>query len=568
MALRDPREEPFLDDMNGWGEEGGGCARVGGRIRGISEEKKEPSSLRSFVVYNPYSVVSFSLSWYFRPPCQSIGERKIDITGLEDFFLLFFVAQLLSLVFLSSLSSHIRHTMRPPSRAMDRLLPRITPEGGRGIEAGNDRRTIIRTVASREYLNALSLALFGVDARDGRMLGFREGSHDARVTSVYDELPICRDHDGSGGRSCHDDRGTVARRGMFHVLDAPDFLDDYYTNLLDWSSRGQVAIALGNSVYTWQGEGTRTLVTTGDGEDRLPTAVSWSSDGAYLAIGTSAVPGVKQARMEVWDVDAERLVRKTLYPDRINVSRWAPEGGGGGFCRVLAIGGRDNQVILQDMRDRSTGYSRLNGHAGQICGLEWEPPSVSSSSSSGCRLVSGGNDNVMKVWEPAARRDRPLATLEGHEAAVKAIAWCPWKRNLLASGGGTADGSIRLWDLGGSVGDDTKPFLVEDCGSQVCGLRWSRTSRELVSAHGFSRNHLCLWSFSPRKQELYRMTDFLGHTARVTQMTQSPEGHVVCTGSGDETIRFWKMFEPQRATEPALPERRRVHGLLTASIIR
>ena len=25
------------------------------------------------------------------------------------------------------------------------------------------------------------------------------------------------------------------------------------------------------------------------------------------------------------------------------------------------------------------------------------------------------------------------------QAAVKAIAWCPWQRNLLASGGGTAD---------------------------------------------------------------------------------------------------------------------------------
>jgi len=29
---------------------------------------------------------------------------------------------------------------------------------------------------------------------------------------------------------------------------------------------------------------------------------------------------------------------------------------------------------------------------------------------------------------------------------LKAIAWCPWQPSLLASGGGTADRQIRLWN--------------------------------------------------------------------------------------------------------------------------
>ncbi|KAJ7460484.1 hypothetical protein B0H11DRAFT_2198962 [Mycena galericulata] len=33
-----------------------------------------------------------------------------------------------------------------------------------------------------------------------------------------------------------------------------------------------------------------------------------------------------------------------------------------------------------------------------------------------------------------------------HTAAVKALAWCPWQRNLLASGGGLNDGTINLWN--------------------------------------------------------------------------------------------------------------------------
>jgi len=33
-----------------------------------------------------------------------------------------------------------------------------------------------------------------------------------------------------------------------------------------------------------------------------------------------------------------------------------------------------------------------------------------------------------------------------HKAAVKALAWCPWQPGVLASGGGTADRTIKLWN--------------------------------------------------------------------------------------------------------------------------
>src|SRR5699024_7257260 len=38
------------------------------------------------------------------------------------------------------------------------------------------------------------------------------------------------------------------------VLDAPGLADDYYLNLLDWSSGNQVAIALERNVYVWSAE--------------------------------------------------------------------------------------------------------------------------------------------------------------------------------------------------------------------------------------------------------------------------------------------------------------------------
>ena len=35
------------------------------------------------------------------------------------------------------------------------------------------------------------------------------------------------------------------------VLDAPALYDDFYLNLIDWSSSNMLAVGLSNSVYLW-----------------------------------------------------------------------------------------------------------------------------------------------------------------------------------------------------------------------------------------------------------------------------------------------------------------------------
>ena len=83
--------------------------------------------------------------------------------------------------------------------------------------------------------------------------------------------------------------------------------------------------------------------------------------------------------------------------------------------------------------------------------------------------------------------DTPLHRLDAHQAAVKALAWCPWQKNLLASGGGTADRMIRFWNSSSGT------CLNEvDTHSQVCALQWSQHDKELVSSHGYSHNQYAL----------------------------------------------------------------------------
>jgi cell division cycle protein 20 (cofactor of APC complex) len=123
-------------------------------------------------------------------------------------------------------------------------------------------------------------------------------------------------------------------------------------------------------------------------------------------------------------------------------------------------------------------------------------------------------------------------------AAVKALAWCPFQRNLLATGGGTADRHIRFFNT------NTGTLLnAVDTKSQVCSLVWSKTQKELLSAHGFSQNQLTVWKF-PSMTPLANLT---GHTSRVLHTALSPDGTTVCSAAGDETIRFWNVWDAPKS---------------------
>lgn len=175
-----------------------------------------------------------------------------------------------------------------------------------------------------------------------------------------------------------------------------------------------------------------------------------------------------------------------------------------------------------------------------MCGLKWNPEST--------QLASGGNDNKLFVWDKAA--DTPTLKFSDHTAAVKAIAWSPHQHGLLASGGGTADRHIRFWStINGTA------ISAHDTGSQVCNLYWSKTSNELVSTHGYSQNQIVIWKY-PSMQQLATLT---GHTLRVLYLAMSPDGQNIVTGAGDETLRFWNVFNKGRNS-------REDRGLMTHSL--
>ncbi|KAG2428164.1 hypothetical protein HXX76_011844 [Chlamydomonas incerta] len=304
------------------------------------------------------------------------------------------------------------------------------------------------------------------------------------------------------------------------ILDAPELMDDYYLNLLDWSGQNLIAVALGRSVYLWNAAsgGVEELCTVPNEGDYI-SALKWGSDGNFLAVGTS------DAKVQIWDANRRKQVRELCgHTNRVSALSWNGA--------VLSSGSRDSTIANWDVRKRrdEACVARLTVHEQEVCGLEW--------SLCGQQLASGGNDNVLAIHDASFRLCHKV---QAHSAAVKALAWCPYQSNLLATGGGTADRHIRFWNT-----HTCAMLSAIDTGSQVCALQWNPHARELLSSHGYSKNQLCLWKYP----SLEKVAELTGHTGRVLHMATSPDGCSVVTAGADETLRFWRPFgEPPSAKD-------------------
>eukprot|EP00164_Ancoracysta_twista_P005535 GFYU01007591.1.p1 GENE.GFYU01007591.1~~GFYU01007591.1.p1 ORF type:complete len:434 (-),score=81.61 GFYU01007591.1:114-1415(-) len=295
------------------------------------------------------------------------------------------------------------------------------------------------------------------------------------------------------------------------ILDAPEMINDYYLNLLDWGSNNILAVALGNTVYLWNSDTGKVqkLMQTMAMDDYI-SSVQWMQTGNCLAIGTNT------AEVHLWDAEKFSRIRVMRgHNARVSSLSWNDH--------ILSSGSRDSYILHHDVRVMNHTVARLSGHTQEVCGLKWSPD--------GRQLASGGNDNLLNVYDGMS--PMPIYSLDKHTAAVKALAWCPLERHLLASGGGTVDRHIRFWNT--ATGECTNSV---DTASQVCSLQWAKHDKELVSSHGFSQNQLILWKYPTME----KIVELKGHESRVLHLTQSPDGQTVVSAAADETLRFWKVF--------------------------
>ncbi|XP_051943450.1 cell division cycle protein 20 homolog [Hippocampus zosterae] len=390
---------------------------------------------------------------------------------------------------------------------------------------------------SQEQQKTWSIALNGCNLEEARILQFSgkptvnpDGQHNT-LKSLYSHTMTPMSNKKTRHISSSADR----------VLDAPDIRDDFYLNLLDWNSRNIMAVALKDSVYLWDAtQGNITHLMNMDNEAAYISSLSWAKEGNYLAVGTS------DCAVQLWDVEQEKCLRSmNSHSARVCSLSWN--------SHILSSGSPSGQIHHHDVRVAEHHIFTLHGHSQEVCGLQWSPD--------GRYLASGANDNLVCIWPRVAqgRTDvtKPLHSLSLHKGAVKALAWCPWQSSILASGGGTSDCHIRVWNV-----NSGSCLSSVDTQSQVSALVFAPNYKELVSAHGFTQHNLVIWKYP----SMAKVAELNGHDERVLNMAMSPDGSTVASLAADETIRLWKSFEvdPKKKVKDKTPIS--LHSAFTRSI--
>lgn len=319
------------------------------------------------------------------------------------------------------------------------------------------------------------------------------------------------EHSGYQKPPCRKIQKTPAR-----VMDAPDMQDDFYCNLIDWSSTDDLAVGLGSSVYCWNAGNNRVAKLCDLGSSAV-TSVNWTQQGKHLAVGSES------GEVQIWDKEKCRKLRTmTGHEGKVCSIAW------NGY--VLSTGGQDGHIIHRDVRQAAHSFADVHAHRLQVCGLKWSPDCT--------QLASGSDDCKVRIWNLRSHAPAPVLECSHHKAAVKALAWSPHQAGMLASGGGVADKCIHLWN---TTNDVTVKSV--DTGSQVCNLIWSNNVNEIVSTHGYSQFEVAIWKAS----SMTRFATLPGHSQRVLYLTISPDGRKIATGSGDHSVRIWDVFPAAKA---------------------
>lgn len=120
----------------------------------------------------------------------------------------------------------------------------------------------------------------------------------------------------------------------------------------------------------------------------------------------------------------------------------------------------------------------------------------------------------------------------------QAIAWCPWQPSLLASGGGTNDATINIWNS--TTGARLHSLKTP---SQITSILWAPHKKELLTTHGYPTNSIMVHAY-PSLERVAEIRD--AHDSRVLFSTIGPAGDVVCTGAGDENLKFWRIWDSEK----------------------
>jgi WD40 repeat protein len=241
--------------------------------------------------------------------------------------------------------------------------------------------------------------------------------------------------------------------------------------------------------------------------------LSWSPDGQQLAVLTSNGEGI----VEIWDVGSERRLITIKVGQRfVSTIAWSPDG------RHLATGGSTTRIGEAATRlwQAQTGrlYSQLDFQREEQKQVQVESLSWSADG----RLLARGGANVT-----AGVFDVSTGQLMGPQIQSVWVAWSP-QGNYLAIRDSGPSADLKIWD-------GVKSEFIKEIasGADTHSLAWSSNNKLVAAANESSVDIF-------DRESGTRILRLEGHTARVEQVSWSPDGRFIVTAATDASVKIWK----------------------------
>jgi WD40 repeat protein len=279
---------------------------------------------------------------------------------------------------------------------------------------------------------------------------------------------------------------------------------------LAWSPNGAYLVFASDddTLRVWDIESNRNLFTLHGFSFYLPSSISWSPDSMYLVSG--GTEGVR-----VWSMETGQQVNAFLSrDDSAKDVAWSPSGefiAAASFTGIIEIWNVETGQI----------YTTLLNNDINAINIAWSPDNT--------HLVVASVG--LQVWDITTGQREDLSDNE----LISVADWSPNSTKLITGG---RDGVLRLWDL---ITREETVLSLEENEQEIYDVSWSPsgTQAAVVSGTRGFGNKISVWTTGENEQLAIRWT----HLGIVQTVEWSPDETQLASVGNDGVVRIWSVEE-------------------------